>query len=110
MKFTIEEIKNYIVSQESRGDILYNLSEENIQKAQPSGYPNEEYADEAEWDDDIMTIEEYNDHVEFGAFLYHDGFFHYAVKVDDTYFRDNEFHTGRATSEGEATHVIWYNK
>jgi len=32
-KFTIEEIKNYIISQDSLGDVLYNLKEENIIKA-----------------------------------------------------------------------------
>src|SRR5688572_22778833 len=32
-KFTIQEIKNYLLSQESRGDIMYNLSAENIVKA-----------------------------------------------------------------------------
>ena len=31
--FTIEEIKNYLLSQDSRGDIMYNLSAENIHKA-----------------------------------------------------------------------------
>lgn len=31
--FTIEEIKNYILSQDSLGDVLYNLNEENINKA-----------------------------------------------------------------------------
>ncbi len=34
-KFSIEEIRNYILSQNSLGDILYNLSSENIEKAQP---------------------------------------------------------------------------
>lgn len=32
-KFTIEEIKNYILSQDSLGDVLYFLSEKNIEKA-----------------------------------------------------------------------------
>jgi len=32
-KFTIEEIRNYILSQDSRGDIIYFLSEENIKKS-----------------------------------------------------------------------------
>lgn len=32
-KFTIEEIRNYLLSQESRGDIMYYLSAENIRKA-----------------------------------------------------------------------------
>lgn len=29
-KFTVEEFKNYLLLQDSMGDILYNLSEENI--------------------------------------------------------------------------------
>ena len=33
MKFTIEEIRKYIESQDSLGDVLYNLSEENIVSA-----------------------------------------------------------------------------
>jgi hypothetical protein len=32
-KFTIEEIRNYLKSQESLGDIHYNLSIENIKQA-----------------------------------------------------------------------------
>ena len=32
-KFTVEEFKNYLLSQDSRGDIMYNLSAENIRKA-----------------------------------------------------------------------------
>ena len=32
-KFTIEEIKNYILSQDSLGDVLYNLKVEKIKKA-----------------------------------------------------------------------------
>lgn len=31
--FTIEEIRNYLLSQDSMGDMLYNLSAENIKKA-----------------------------------------------------------------------------
>lgn len=31
--FTIEEIRRYLLSQDSRGDIMRNLSEENIIKA-----------------------------------------------------------------------------
>ena len=30
MSFTIEQIRRYILSQDSFGDVLYNLSEENI--------------------------------------------------------------------------------
>lgn len=32
-KFTIEEIKKYILSQDSLGDVLYYLNAENIRKA-----------------------------------------------------------------------------
>ena len=32
-KFTIEEFKNYLLSQDSLGDIMYNLSVKNIRKA-----------------------------------------------------------------------------
>jgi len=40
--FTIEEIKNYILSQDSLGDVLYNLNEENIAKANESTKTDEE--------------------------------------------------------------------
>ena len=36
MTFTIEQIKNYIISQDSLGDVLYFLTEENILKANES--------------------------------------------------------------------------
>jgi len=32
-KFTIEEIRNYILKQDSLGDVLYNLTEEKIIEA-----------------------------------------------------------------------------
>jgi hypothetical protein len=45
--FTIEEIKTYILSQDSLGDVLYNLTEEKIIKA------NELIEeDEDEWEED----------------------------------------------------------
>lgn len=31
--FTIEEIRNYILSQDSLGDVLYNLNEQKIREA-----------------------------------------------------------------------------
>jgi hypothetical protein len=44
--FTIEEIRKYILSQDSLGDVLYNLKEENIIQA------NEPEEDEevVDWD------------------------------------------------------------
>jgi hypothetical protein len=44
MKFTIQEIRNYIISQDSIGDVVYNLSEESIVKAnQPVDNNSEAY-------------------------------------------------------------------
>jgi len=34
-KFTVEEFRNYILSQDSLGDVMYYLTEENIRKANP---------------------------------------------------------------------------
>lgn len=45
--FTIEQIRNYILSQDSRGDILYNLSADAILRA--NDVENDEDYDE---DDD----------------------------------------------------------
>jgi hypothetical protein len=44
--FTIEEIRNYIRSKDSIGDVIYYLSEENIVKA------NQELEEEDEDDDE----------------------------------------------------------
>lgn len=41
-KFTIEEIRAYILSQDSMGDIAYNLSAENIRKASEKNDPEVE--------------------------------------------------------------------
>ena len=48
--FTIDEIKNYILSQDSLGDVLYNLTEEKIIKA--NELKEEEEEDEWEEEDD----------------------------------------------------------
>jgi glycyl-tRNA synthetase alpha subunit len=48
--FTIEEIKTYILSQDSLGDVLYNLTEEKIIKA--NELKEEEEEDEWEEEDD----------------------------------------------------------
>jgi len=44
--FTVEEIRKYILSQDSLGDVMYNLSAENIIKA-----------NEIEFEDDISYDE-----------------------------------------------------
>jgi len=40
MRFSIEEIKKYILSQDSMGDILYNLNEAKIIEANTIRCPN----------------------------------------------------------------------
>lgn len=40
--YTIEQIKKYLQSQDSFGDIFYNLSEENIDKANEESEIEEE--------------------------------------------------------------------
>ena len=48
--FTIEEIKNYIRQQDSLGDVMYNLSEQNITKANKSiSFSFEEIMDSGSW-------------------------------------------------------------
>tara|TARA_R110000851_G_scaffold47424_1_gene115078 strand:- start:40070 stop:40267 length:198 start_codon:yes stop_codon:yes gene_type:complete len=39
LKFSIEEIKKYIMSQDSMGDIMYNLSEDSIVAANATYCP-----------------------------------------------------------------------
>jgi len=41
-KYTVEQIRKYILAQDSMGDILYFLNEENINKANESKEENEE--------------------------------------------------------------------
>jgi hypothetical protein len=43
--FTIDEIRKYILSQDSLGDVLYNLSSSKILEA------NEEEDDDTDWDE-----------------------------------------------------------
>ena len=43
--FTIDEIRKYILSQDSLGDVLYNLSSSKILEA------NEPEEDDEDWDD-----------------------------------------------------------
>jgi hypothetical protein len=43
--FNIDEIRKYILSQDSLGDVLYNLSSSKILEA------NEEVDDDTDWDD-----------------------------------------------------------
>lgn len=60
-KFTIEEIRNYLKVQDSLGDIFYNLSEENIRKANPVQEievtpEDDEVAQPTQEDDDDLRV------------------------------------------------------
>ena len=50
--FTIQEIKNYILSQDSLGDVLYNLKAEKIIEANEPDEEEEEEEEETDDDDD----------------------------------------------------------
>jgi hypothetical protein len=43
-KFTLEEIRKYLITQDSLGDVMYNLKAENIRQANPKAY--EPYGDD----------------------------------------------------------------
>jgi hypothetical protein len=45
--FTIDEIRKYILSQDSLGDVLYNLS---VSKILEANEPDEDDEDEVDWD------------------------------------------------------------
>ena len=52
--FTIEEIRKYILSQDSMGDILYNLS---VSKILEANEPEEDEDDEDDDDDDEDEVD-----------------------------------------------------
>jgi len=41
-KYTVDEFRNYLLQQESRGDIMYYLNEDNIDKANEPEEDDEE--------------------------------------------------------------------
>lgn len=47
-KYTVEQFRAYLLSQDSMGDILYNLSEENIDIAVANSDKQQEEGDELE--------------------------------------------------------------
>ena len=49
--FTIDEIRKYILSQDSLGDVLYNLS---VSKILEANEPEEEDDDDDDYDEDII--------------------------------------------------------
>lgn len=71
-KFTIKEIKNYITSQDSLGDVLFNLSADNIRKA------NEEVKFErgdtvvVDWGDGEFLYD-FGYYTDYGCVIYIDG-------------------------------------
>ncbi len=105
MLFTIKQFENYLISQDSLGDIMYNLSEENILKA------NELELSEHDLECQ-MSIEDFIESVKIGCITSNDGFGYYGfeegkydIEVD---FSENIIRSYIA--EFEFTHVYWYNK
>lgn len=45
-KFSVTEIRNYILSQDSMGDVLYNLNESNIDRANEDYREDEDYREQ----------------------------------------------------------------
>ena len=107
-KFSVEQFKNYLLIQDSRGDIMYNLSAENIRKANEKELPE---GDERLYDEeipdygDLMTVEDWNQAVEDGVFIDSDGC-GYWVKNNKMAREDEVF----STEQLDATHVMWFNK
>lgn len=59
-KFTIEEIKNYVQSQDSLGDVLYNLKEENVINANKvKNHDDEDLDSELGSAEDLLEKEDY---------------------------------------------------
>lgn len=55
MKFTIQEFRNYLLLQDSIGDIFYNLSEENVKDANVAGHDIFE-----DVEDDLNELDNFN--------------------------------------------------
>jgi len=60
--YNIEQIKKYILSQDSLGDVLYNLKEENIDKANTHSIIDMTQED---WDDEEEFNEDFDDGLDY---------------------------------------------
>lgn len=77
MKFTVEQFKKYLESQESFGDAMYNLTEEDVLKANQS--------DEVIEIEDLMELKEMSIETEIDVNIFFEGEF-YTFQVNS--FRD----------------------
>jgi hypothetical protein len=111
-KFTIKEIKNYILSQDSLGDVMYFLNADNIRKANPKE-PNKRKANPKEpnkriYDveltkyDNILTIDKWNLAVEEKR----------TINIIGFWVKNNMSCNDEAleTPQLDATHVVYYQK
>lgn len=57
--FTIDEIRNYILSQDSLGDVLYNLDSDHIYEANEPDDEDEDDEDDIDWDADRSMMWNY---------------------------------------------------
>lgn len=72
---------------------------------------------ETEWDDipeygDIMTMEDFKEHVSCGGFIDYDGYGDYATKdkSSNKNISPSDIKLGYVLDDPKFTHVIWYNR
>lgn len=99
--FTVEQISKYIMSKDNMWDVLYYLSEKNIEKAQV-GESCRVYDRLVEDDDQLMTIKKWFESKDVSLGNY-DGI-GYWVK-DGFRCHDEVF----SSEPEDATHVVWFN-
>lgn len=104
-KFTIQEFKNYLLSQDSLGDIHFFLTAENIRKANQieSKRNYHEKVLPMSLDYDVFTIEEWHEALLSGDYTIENGSGYW---VNGDRISDDDVFT---TEQLDATHVAWYN-
>ena len=115
-KYTIEEIRNYILSQDSLGDVLYNLSEENIDKVNDVKF--KDYSEDEDNYIDLDSIrlectchacpEQYNAYKgdEYVGYLrLRHGYFYTDDKDGNTIYESNTIGDGIFDSEERELHL-----
>ncbi|KAB1068750.1 hypothetical protein [Methylobacterium planeticum] len=71
--------------------------------------PDLSYSQEVDEDDHVMTVEEYLDSVECGAFIDYDGFGH-PVRDGKHCNVEVKPSDGRDGIPPDATHIVWFNR
>lgn len=104
-KYTIEEIRNYILSQDSLGDVLYNLSEENIDKANEDNSDLDSIRLECTCRACPEQYNAYKDDEYVGYLRLRHGFFYTDDKDGNTIYEANTIGDGIFDSEERDLHL-----